>query len=176
MTMDEGELKWVRNEDIEHIGIPDTDRNSLAPSQSPLAGWLLRGAHRMAATRWCRRCTNHILPRDSTGWPLGSPARPTLPHGLWCRLRRSPARWVRCWTGERAPNHPPSRPNSVEVVDLTIGKRRADGRQHFGNGRATTNRRQVALSLTMASAEGRPPMQTTVGLFPPTNQEPWPFR
>ena len=31
MTMDEGELKWVRDEDIEHIGIPDTDREILWP-------------------------------------------------------------------------------------------------------------------------------------------------
>ena len=31
MTMDEGELKWVNDEDIEHIGIPDTDREILWP-------------------------------------------------------------------------------------------------------------------------------------------------
>ena len=31
MVMDEGELKWVRDEDIEHIGIPDNDREILWP-------------------------------------------------------------------------------------------------------------------------------------------------
>ena len=41
MVMDEGELKWVRDEDIEHIGILDTDREICGPRSSTLGGFFV---------------------------------------------------------------------------------------------------------------------------------------